>query len=92
MVPDAANALTFTVSGAGALIGLDNGNPADHTSMKSPQRNAFNGLALGVVQSKRSVPGDIRVEVSSPGLKSASVVVTARPASSMTATVEGLKK
>jgi Glycoside hydrolase family 2 C-terminal domain 5 len=42
--------ITIKVNGDGDLIGFDNGNPADHTSMKSSMRNAFNGSALAVIQ------------------------------------------
>ena len=45
------------VEGAGRLIGLDNGNPADHTSMKSDSRNTFKGLALAVVQPNNKPEG-----------------------------------
>ena len=51
VVPTANNAIEFKVEGEGVLIGTDNGNPQDKTQMKSKQRNAFNGLALAVIQS-----------------------------------------
>ncbi len=69
-VPDAANNITLSVEGAGHLIGLDNGDPADHTSMKSNRRNLFHGLALAVIQSS-AAPGSIRVQASSPGITGA---------------------
>lgn len=76
VVPDANNLVQITVEGAGKLIGLDNGNPVDHTSMKSRERKAFNGLALAVVQISGNT-GGIRVKATSPGLKDASVELTA---------------
>jgi beta-galactosidase len=56
-VPDAANNIVLTVEGAGHLIGLDNGDPMDHTPMKSSRRNVFHGLALAVIQSSAQSPG-----------------------------------
>ncbi len=76
VIPDANNQVQVIVEGDGDLIGLDNGNPSDHTSMKSNSRRTFNGLALAVVQSRRK-PGIIYVKVSSPGLKGSSVEVSA---------------
>ncbi len=76
-VPDANNLIQLQVEGAGNVIGFDNGNPGDHTNMKSKQRNTFNGLALAVIQA--SAPeGTIRVTSTSPGLKEAMVAITIR--------------
>ena len=50
-VPNANVPVQIIVEGDEKLIGLDNGNPVDHTSMKSDNRNTFNGLVLAVVQS-----------------------------------------
>jgi len=75
VVPNANNPIQLTIEGNGSLIGFDNGNPVDHTSMKSSQRNAFNGLALGVVQST-TVKGSIKVTASSPNLKSLTIEIS----------------
>jgi len=90
IVPDANNQIQVTVEGAGNLIGLDNGNPADHTSMKSNSRKTFNGLALAVVQSA-SQSGVIRVKVSSPGLKDSRVELTSQKNNVTIMRVEDLK-
>jgi beta-galactosidase len=73
-VPDAGNNIVLSVEGAGHLIGLDNGDPMDHTSMKSNRRNVFHGLALGVIQSSAQ-PGVIRVQASSPGIAGATIEI-----------------
>ena len=75
VVPNAANPVQLTVTGVGNLIGLDNGNPVDHTSMKSSQRNVFNGLALGVVQSTFT-KGNIKITATSPNLKTTTLEIT----------------
>ncbi len=90
-VPDALNLIQLTIEGAGSLIGFDNGNPRDSTSMKSSQRRIFNGLALAIIQSNGK-PGSIRVKASSQSIKEALLeIITQKPAVQI-ATVESFKK
>lgn len=91
IVPDANNLIQLTLEGAGNLIGFDNGNPGDSTSMKSNQRRTFNGLALAVIQSDGK-PGNIRVRASSPAIKEASLEIVTQKAIKPVATVESLKR
>jgi len=60
-VPTANNKIVFHISGAGALIGVGNGDPNCLESDKEPKRSVFNGLAQVIVQSTQH-PGEIRVE------------------------------
>jgi len=76
-VPMATNEVTFSVTGAGHLLGLGNGDPACHEPDKGNERRAFNGLCLAVVQSSRT-PGEMAIRASSPGLKSESIPVETR--------------
>jgi len=77
-IPDAANGVELSVEGAGSLIGLDNGDPRDHTPMKSSRRNVFHGLALAVIQSRLAGrTGIIRVTAGSPGLTGATLEIRA---------------
>ena len=76
-VPVATNEVTFSVTGAGHLLGLGNGDPACHEPDKGNERRAFNGLCLAVVQSSRT-PGEMAIQASSPGLKSESIPVETR--------------
>ncbi len=78
LVPDANNVVQLTIEGDGKLLGLDNGNPADHSSMKSSGRKVFNGLALAIIQSG-GMKGPLRVRVESAGLSGDSVAI-AQPA------------
>jgi beta-galactosidase len=91
VIPDASEPVQIIVEGEGRLIGLDNSNPFDHTSMKSDHRNTFNGLALAVVQSNNKT-GTIRVRTNSSSLKNASVEITTKKPNVAIATVESLKK
>jgi len=74
MVPDADNLMQFEVSGNGALVGVDNGNPISHESFKASNRKALSGLCLAVVQSNDK-PGKITLKAVSEGLESNSIIV-----------------
>ena len=49
-VPNAETSVSFTVSGPGQLVGVDNGNPVDTSSYKGTSRKAFSGKVLGIVR------------------------------------------
>ena len=51
VVPITDNEVTFTVTGAGKLIGAGNGDPTDHAPDKGSSRKAFSGLCMALVQS-----------------------------------------
>jgi beta-galactosidase len=75
MVPTADDLVMFKVSGAGALIGVGNGDPNCQESDKAPKRSLFNGLAQVTVQGTKT-PGEIIVEAYAedyPGPKLATV-------------------
>ncbi|KAI1483460.1 glycoside hydrolase family 2 protein [Daldinia eschscholtzii] len=76
-VPEASNAITFSISGPAEILSTDNGNPADFTAFPSLTRNAFSGLALAVVRSEAGGSGDITVRAEAEGLKAAEIVVKA---------------
>jgi beta-galactosidase len=50
LVPDAATQIQFEIIGDAKIIGVDNGNPVSHESMKGTTIKAFNGKCLVVVQ------------------------------------------
>ena len=79
-VPTADYPIHFKIGGAGALIGVGNGDPNCQESDKDPQRSLFNGLAQVIVQSSRT-PGTITVEAyteSEVQLRPASVTITTK--------------
>jgi beta-galactosidase len=78
LAPTAGNLIQFAIEGPGRLIGVDNGNPGDHDSYQAPQRRAYNGLCLAIVQTPRS-QGTIRITAQAEGLLPASVEVQVRP-------------
>jgi len=74
IVPDAENAVQFSIEGDGRLIGVDNGDLFSHESYQAARRRAFNGLCLAIVQSTAR-PGQIEITASSPGLAPAVAVL-----------------
>lgn len=73
-VPGADNKVTFEVSGAGRLVGLDNGSSPDHQSYQDNNRNVFSGQLVGIVQAAE-VPGKVDIRISSEGLESTAVTI-----------------
>ncbi|OHB63575.1 MAG: hypothetical protein A2Y77_06500 [Planctomycetes bacterium RBG_13_62_9] len=78
LVPTADNLVRFAIEGPARLLGVDSGNPRDHDSYQVPQRHAYNGLALAIVQTRRK-EGTIQITAQSEGLAPASIQVPARP-------------
>jgi beta-galactosidase len=76
--PRANNKITFRVVGAGKLKAADNGDPTCVESFISPERSAFNGKCMAIVQST-SGKGNLKLEASSPGLGKCEIGVEIRP-------------
>lgn len=75
--PLADNLVTFEVTGAGKIVGVDNGNQISLESFKDNKRKAFNGLALVILNSNENEAGTIKLVAKSKGLKDAEVLITA---------------
>ena len=70
--PNAANQLTFNLSGAGVIVGVDNADLKDTDLYVANTRKAWHGRAMVIVKSTKTA-GIINLEVTSPGLQSAIV-------------------
>lgn len=77
VVPITDNEVAFTVSGAGNLIGVGNGDPTNQEPDKGSSRKAFSGLCMALVQSVKK-EGKITVEAASPGLTPARVTIDSK--------------
>jgi beta-galactosidase len=66
IVPTAGNLVKFEVVGA-RIIGVENGDMRDFGSTKIPERSAFNGKCLAIVQADK--PGKITFKATSEGLE-----------------------
>jgi beta-galactosidase len=51
LVPNTNNPITYSISGPGEIVGVDNGNAMSYESFRGTQRNLFNGKALVIVRS-----------------------------------------
>jgi hypothetical protein len=69
-VPNTEALCTATVTGAGRLLGLDNGDQRDMTALSLATRRTRQGRALAFVQAARGT-GTIELSVSAPGLPEA---------------------
>lgn len=79
-VENACDRVRVEVSGAGRLVGLDNGDSTDCDSYKGKSRRLFSGKLLAMVQTNTD-PGEIRIKVSGKGLKGAELTCMSKAAS-----------
>jgi len=73
-VPTANNSISFSCTGAGTIVGVDNGDPGNHLSMKASICPAYNGKCLVIVQSSGTT-GNAVLTASSTGLTGGSATI-----------------
>ena len=78
-VANANNRVFVSVSGAGRLVGLDNGDSTDFEQYKGTSRRLFSGKLLAVIAAKTEA-GKVEVKVSSKGLPENRLTLRAVPA------------
>lgn len=74
-VPTANLPVEFEMEGAGAIIGLGNGDPNCHEPEKGSRRSLFNGLAQVIVQSRRNGSGKLVLRAKADGLQPTQTVI-----------------
>ena len=74
-VPRTHDRITFKLSGPGEIVATDNGDATDLEAFQSPQRKAFNGLALAIVKTKAGEAGKVTLTASADGLEGAQVTL-----------------
>jgi beta-galactosidase len=75
VVPRANNQVDFTITGPGAIVGLDAGDSTNHDSYKGTSHAAFSGKLLAIVQSNVTA-GKITLQATSGQLTGSSVDIT----------------
>lgn len=75
-VENACDRIQVEVTGAGRLVGLDNGDSTDYDSYKGTSRRLFNGRLLAIIQAGLA-PGKISVRVRAVGLAEAALTLYA---------------
>jgi beta-galactosidase len=78
LCPMADNLVQFSVTGAGEIAAVDNGNAATTEPFQADHRKAFSGMALLIVRSQPGKRGRIHVTASSSGLTAAAADINAR--------------
>ncbi len=78
-VANANNRVFVKVTGAGRLIGLDNGDSTDYEQYKGTSRRLFSGKLIAVIAAK-DVSGNINVQVTSPCLPDSEIILRAEKA------------
>jgi len=76
---NANNRVKVSVSGAGRLIGLDNGDSTDYDQYKGTSRRLFSGKLLAIIAAKTTA-GEIFVKVTSPDIPEVHTTLTAAAA------------
>jgi beta-galactosidase len=79
---DGNHALRFALSGGGAIVAVDNGDPTNHEPFQGPTpdrvgHKAFHGLALVVIKGGRTA-GTLTLSVSADGLPPANTQIRVR--------------
>ncbi|MGL1884967.1 MAG: DUF4982 domain-containing protein [Reichenbachiella sp.] len=76
-VPTAKNLVEFEISGPGKIVGVDNGDPTSHLSLKGSKMNAMAGKCLVIVQSTNE-EGTIKISAKSEGLTPTEIIITSK--------------
>jgi beta-galactosidase len=77
-VPRAKNHVRFSIQGPGEIVATDNGDATSFESFQSPERNAYNGLALVIVRGKPGMAGAIKLTATADGLTPATTTIKSR--------------
>lgn len=75
VVPTDCRKVSFSIEGAGELIGFCNGNPVDHRCMQDPDQAFFNGYIVAVVRGKRGASGPATITIKPEGLPATTTTV-----------------
>src|SRR5258708_24030569 len=77
MVPRAKNRLSFSITGPGEIVAVDNGDATSLESFQSQGRNAYNGLCLVIVRAKAGQAGQIKLKAQADGLTRGKITIAA---------------
>ncbi len=75
LVPRSKNQIHFSITGPGEIVATDNGDATSFESFQSPDRKAYNGLALVIIRA--TAPGKITLTAKSDGLATATTTIRA---------------
>jgi beta-galactosidase len=72
MVPGASDAVSFSVTGPGAIVAVGNGDATDHGSFQGDRCKAFHGQCLLIVRGLEGKVGKMHITARSAGLAAGS--------------------
>ncbi|MBP3301615.1 MAG: DUF4982 domain-containing protein [Opitutales bacterium] len=78
VVPTAKNPFRFSVRGNAEIVGVCNGDPTDHASMKGSEMKAFAGLAQVILRSKRGTTGEAELVIDGGDLGTQTLKINVR--------------
>jgi beta-galactosidase len=79
LCPNTDQQVTFSASGAGAVVAVDNGNIASHELYQAQARQVYQGQCIALV--KANAPsGKITLSAAAPGLAPGTLTLDAAPA------------
>jgi beta-galactosidase len=78
VIPDAADLITFKVSGPGRVVAVDSGDNSSHEPFQATERRAFQGRCFAVLRADAPT-GRINVTASAEGLAPGSLSIAAAP-------------
>ncbi len=71
---NADDLIHFSVTDAGKIIGVDNGNIISHESYIAPDRSAYKGKAIAIIKAAKSA-GKIEIKATVEGLEGAAISI-----------------
>ncbi|MDD3321389.1 MAG: glycoside hydrolase family 2 TIM barrel-domain containing protein [Paludibacter sp.] len=74
LCPNADKLIKFSITDAGQVVAVDNGNTMSHESYRGMERRAFEGKCIAIVRAK-TASGKITITANSPELKSGEVTI-----------------
>jgi len=75
LVPRSHNLVKFSVTGAGEIVAVGNGDAASHEPFQAKQRTAFNGLCQVIVKAKPGQAGKMVLKAESEGLGTVEITI-----------------
>ncbi|MGJ7029666.1 beta-galactosidase GalB [Niabella hirudinis] len=75
MVPRTHPKIRFTVEGPGEIVATDNGDATSFESFQSPEKSAYNGMALVIVKAKKGAKGILKIKAAADGLTTGQTTV-----------------
>lgn len=79
VVPGASQMVKFELTGPGAIIGLNNGDPTCHEPEKGSQHSVYHGLGQVILQSALGGQGQLTLRATTEGLTPAEISLDVTP-------------